>query len=98
MFRQQSLLWKRFRNNCIQPDALLTKLGMFESGKLTRAAVLLLGTNPQKFNPYASVKVGRFKSPTMIEDEREIRGCLIKQMSEAMDWLFISNAFCSRLA
>jgi predicted HTH transcriptional regulator len=71
---------------------------MFESGKLTRAAVLLLGTNPQKFNPYASVKVGRFKSPTMIEDEREIRGCLIKQMSEAMDWLFISNAFCSRLA
>jgi ATP-dependent DNA helicase RecG len=79
----------------IQPDALLTKLGMFENGKLTRAAVLLLGASPQKFYPYASVKVGRFKSQTMIEDEREIRGCLIKQMSEAMDWL--RNKFSTKL-
>lgn len=71
----------------IQAEALLTKLGMFENGRLTRGAILLLGSNPQKYYPYASLKLGRFKSQTMIEDEREIRGCLIKQMTEAMDWL-----------
>lgn len=71
----------------IKPEDLLTKLGLFENGKLTRAAVLLLGANPQKYYPYASVKIGRFKSQTIIEDEREIRGCLIKQIEEVLDWL-----------
>ncbi len=70
----------------IDVESLLTKLGLSESGKLTRAAVLLLGNNPQKFYPSAILKLGKFRSRTQIDDEREVAGCLIKQMEEGMAW------------
>lgn len=70
----------------IDVESLLVKLGLIEGGKLTRAAVLLLGTNPQKFYPSALLKLGRFRSRTQIDDEREIAGCLIKQMDQGMAW------------
>lgn len=70
----------------IDIESLLIKLGLSENGKLTRAAVLLLGNNPQKFYPSALVKLGKFRSRTQIDDEREVTGCLIKQMEESMGW------------
>lgn len=48
---------------------------------------MLLGANPQKFYPNAVLKVARFRSKTLIEDDREIRGCLLKQMNEGFKWI-----------
>ena len=50
----------------------LKKLGLLRDGQLTRAAVLLFGKEPQRFYPSALVKIGRFRSPTLIVDDREI--------------------------
>ena len=71
----------------ISMEALLSKLNLSENGKLTRAAVLLFGSDPQRFYPNATLKLARFKSPTQIQDEKEIRGCLLGQMNEALTWI-----------
>ncbi|MCS6950281.1 MAG: transcriptional regulator, partial [bacterium] len=66
---------------------VLRKLGLITSeGLLTRAAVLLFGREPQRFYPNAFVKIGRFRSPTHIVDDREIRGGLFEQVEETMQY------------
>lgn len=50
---------------------LLEKLDLVHKGKLTRAAILLFGKSPQKFYRQAIIKCGRFKSETLIVDDRE---------------------------
>jgi len=64
----------------------LEKLGLIKSGKPTRAAILLLGKNPKLFYPSAFVKAGRFKSPTMILDDKEFDGTVLQQIEKAMEW------------
>ncbi|MFQ5796906.1 MAG: ATP-binding protein, partial [Candidatus Bipolaricaulia bacterium] len=88
---------QRFRTLCnekgrrpIPPDeddaAVLEKLGLLEDGQLLRAAVLLFGKQPQRFYPSALVKIGRFRSETLIVDDREVYGTLFDQVDGMMGY------------
>ena len=66
---------------------ILTKLGLLEQGKLTKAAILLFGKNPQQFEPQAIIKADVFKSPTLIIDSKTIEGTLIEQIEDALIFL-----------
>jgi ATP-dependent DNA helicase RecG len=68
------------------PELLLTKLGLMENGSLTRAAILLFAKNPQKFYPTATIKLGRFRSKTQIEDDKELLGPIINQLNDGIAW------------
>jgi len=63
-----------------------SKHGLIANDVPTRAGLLLFGNNPNKLYPSAFLKLGRFRSPTTIVDDREIHGPLITQLDEAMKW------------
>jgi len=67
-----------------EPLKILVKLGLIQEGKPTRAAILLFGDRPQRFYPQAILKMGRFKSETVIVDDKEIEGTLFEQVEGAM--------------
>lgn len=69
-----------------KPLAVLEKLRLIETGKPTRAAILLLGKEPKRFYPSAYIKAGRFKSLTTIVDDKEFDGTLFQQIEDAMSW------------
>jgi ATP-dependent DNA helicase RecG len=88
---------RRFRKLCSlkgrrtipdeEDDAtVLAKLGLLREGQLLRAAVMLFAKEPQRFYPSAFVKVGRFRSPTLIVDDREIYGTLLDQVDGVMGY------------
>jgi ATP-dependent DNA helicase RecG len=62
------------------PFNVLDKLRLIRNGKITNAAILLFGKEPQSFFPQAKIKAGRFKSETVIVDDAEIGGTLIEQI------------------
>lgn len=64
----------------------LEKLELIADGKPTRAAILLFGRNVKRFFHSAYLKVGRFKTPTVIIDDIEFDGPLFDQMDQAMNW------------
>lgn len=63
--------------------AVLEKLGYLKAGVPTHAAVLLFGEN----DPPYSLHIGRFKTPSMIIDDRMIRGTLFSVVEEAMSFI-----------
>jgi ATP-dependent DNA helicase RecG len=67
-------------------EELFDKFGLMNGGELTRAALLLFDNNPQKYFPSAFIKVGRFRSPTLIVDDLEFSGSLIDQLDSIMTW------------
>lgn len=72
--------------NRASEEEVLRKLGLIRDNKPTRAALLLFGNNPQYFFPSAFLKMGRFRSPTHIVDDRESYGTLNQQLAGAMSW------------
>lgn len=64
----------------------LEKLALAEEGRPTRAAILLFGKNPRRFFHSAYIKAGRFKSHTLIVDDKEFDGNLFEQIEHAMSW------------
>lgn len=64
----------------------LRKLELIKDGTPTRAALLLFGENPDSYFSSAFLKIGRFRSPTIIVDDREVHGSLIQQLNETMAW------------
>lgn len=62
---------------------ILKKLKLIINGKLTNAAIILFGKNPQKYFINALVRVGRFKNEITIIGDRHIEGNLFKQIEEA---------------
>jgi ATP-dependent DNA helicase RecG len=66
--------------------AVLEKLGLLQEGKVSRAAVLLFGKNPQRFYPQARVRIGRFRTEALIVDDREIVGTLFDQVEAVMGY------------
>lgn len=48
--------------------------------------MLLFGREPQRFYPSALVKVGRFRSPTLIVDDREMNGTLLEQVEGTLGY------------
>lgn len=65
---------------------VIRKLELVKNENPTRAALLLFGTNPESFFSSAFLKLGRFRSPTQIVDDREIHGTIIEQLDGAMSW------------
>ncbi len=73
------------------PDKLsqlefLRKLEFIRNEAPTRASLLLFGNNPESFFSSAFLKLGRFRTPTHIVDDREIHGNLFEQLEGAMSW------------
>lgn len=64
----------------------LRKLELIQGEIPTRAALLLFGKNPESYFPSAFLKMGRFRTPTLIVDDREAHGALLDQLDEAMGW------------
>lgn len=65
---------------------VLENLGLMKEGKPIRAAVLLFGKGPQRWYPSAMLKIGRFRSETVIVDDREIGGTLSDQVDAALGY------------
>ncbi|KAA0227140.1 transcriptional regulator [candidate division KSB1 bacterium] len=65
----------------------LEKMALLQHGKITIAALLLFGKNPQAFVSHARIKAGRFKSETVIVDEQEITGTLFEQIEQAFAFI-----------
>ncbi len=70
----------------ISARKLLEKLDLVRKNKFTRAAILLFGKQPQSFYRQAAIKAGRFKTDTLIVDDREIEGTLLDQVEESMKY------------
>ena len=64
----------------------LTKIGLIQNDIPTRASLLLFGKNPEQYFSSAFLKIGRFRSPIHIVDDREVHGTLIDQLDGAMKW------------
>lgn len=64
----------------------LRKMDLIRDGQPTRAALLLFGRKPESYFSSAFVKLGRFRSPTLIVDDREVHGALLDQLEEIMSW------------
>jgi len=81
------------RNLGIEPQTplpeALEKLRLLRGGKLSRAAILLFGTNPQNEFLQGVVRCARFKSTKPIDflDMQIIEGNLIDQVTEAMRFI-----------
>ena len=64
----------------------LRKIDLIQNTTPTRAALLLFGKKTEHYFPSAFLKLGRFRSPTHIVDDREAHGSLIDQLDGAMAW------------
>lgn len=67
--------------------AVLEKLRLIVEGKPTRAAILLMCKEPNRFYSTAFIKAGRFKTDTVILDAKEFKGTLFEQIDLSMTWL-----------
>ena len=65
-------------------EEVLTHLDLINKGKLTNAAILLFGKNPQKLFKNATVRIGRFKGEdeSTIIGDKEVTGNLFKQITD----------------
>lgn len=61
---------------------ILTQLNLIVDGKLTHAAIILFGKNPQKYFNNALIRVMKFKGEISISD-RHIKGNLFQQVQDA---------------
>lgn len=64
----------------------LEKLGFLKEGRPTRAALLLFAKRVGHYFSSAFLKLGRFRSPILIVDDREVEGTLFEQVEGAMGW------------
>lgn len=64
----------------------LRKIELVIGDQPTRAGILLLGNNPERYFGSAFLKLGRFRSPILIVDDREMHGSLINQLDGTMGW------------
>lgn len=59
---------------------ILKHLNLMQGGKITNAAIILFGKNPQQYFQNAVVRVGRLKQEDIIVSDREISGNLFNQL------------------
>jgi len=64
----------------------LEKFDYIVNGKPTHAAIVLFGKKPESVSITGFLKIGRFRSPTHIVDDKEVHGTLFEQIDEAMAW------------
>ena len=73
-------------NSDTPAEQVLRQLGLRRDDKLTVAAVLLFGRNPQQFMTQAMLRCARFKGTDEVHflDMKVIQGTIIEQVEEAM--------------
>jgi len=62
---------------------ILQRLKLIDSDKITNAAIILFGKDPQKYFINAVVRIGRFKDQATIIGDKKISGNLFKIAAEA---------------
>jgi|AntRauTorckE6833_2_1112554.scaffolds.fasta_scaffold06869_4 ATP-dependent DNA helicase RecG len=67
----------------LKRDEFFQHLNLVVNGKLTHAAILLFGKNPQKYFPYTTIRIGRFKDQSTIIADHKIEGNLVNQLQRA---------------
>ncbi len=84
---------KEERNFGVEPEAPITealeRLELMKNGKLTNAAILLFGKNPQKFFLQAETRCARFKGTEPLEfiDMKVFSGNIINQRDDAVEFV-----------
>ncbi len=66
---------------------LLDKLNLQENKQLKRAAVLLFGSDPQRYHSHAVVKIGKFLTDTDIQTTDIVKGNLFQQVENSLEIL-----------
>lgn len=66
---------------------LLDKLNLQKNKQLKRAAVLLFGSDPQRYYSHAVVKVGKFLTDTDIQTTDIVKGNLFQQVENTLEIL-----------
>jgi len=76
-------------NPDINPKETLGKLNLIKKDKLTNAAILLFGKNPQKFFLQAETRCARFKGTEPLEfiDMKVFGGNIIDQREDAIEFI-----------
>ena len=82
------LIYNKFYIAAKHASALevLRKIELIRNEAPTCAAWLLFGNNLESYFPSAFVKVGRFRSPTRIIDDREMHGTFGNQLDGIIGW------------
>jgi len=65
----------------LNPKTVLENLGVVRDNTAKISAILLFGKNPQKYIPYAFIKIGKFVSNKIIY-EKEVKGDIIEQIEK----------------
>jgi ATP-dependent DNA helicase RecG len=66
---------------------LLHKLNLAKKKQLNRAAVLLFGSDPQRYYSHAVVKIGKFLTDTDIQTTDIVKGNLFQQVENSLEIL-----------
>lgn len=82
-FIQQVSASARFQFDAATPQAALEKLNYLANGQPTWAAMLLFAETPLRHH----IHIGRFKTPDMIIDDRQITDTLFEAVEQAMKLL-----------
>jgi len=64
-------------------EEVLQHLKLMVDGKLSQAAILLFGKNPQMYFAHATIRIGRFKDRSTIIADHSISGNLFRQLKKA---------------
>jgi len=64
------------------PRSVLDNLGVLMNDHVSVAGLLVFGKNPQKYFPYACIKIGKFIAGNIVF-EKEIKGDIIEQIEKA---------------
>ncbi len=74
-------------------ESILERLDLIIDRKITNAAILLFGKNPQKYFSNATLRIGAFKDNegTIIIGDKQIKGSLFKQATEGQEALKFYN-------
>ena len=75
-------------------EVVLKKLVLIQEDKLTNGAILLFGKDPQKFFVNLCVRIGRFKTETVIIDDKWAKGNLFNQFGETLSILRQNISVC----
>jgi len=86
-FRQVSKERLSFSKETKSDTKLLEKLGLIINGKITRAALLLFGNNPQKYYVSSYFKIGKFNAEGELIAQDIVQGNLFHQIEQAEDIL-----------
>lgn len=73
----------------IENELLLLNLGLYDNKYLNKAAMLLFGKNPNRWNVGSYIKIGFFKDgDSDLAYQDEIHGPLILQINKAIDLIY----------